>query len=182
VKFNPTPLAGVVVIEPKVFGDERGFFMETWQAQRFAEAGIDVVFDQDNHSRSARGVLRGLHYQLPNPQGKLARVVAGAVFDVVADLRRSSPTFGRWFGVELSAENRRILWAPPGVGHGFLTLSETADFLYKCSGLYSPADERAVRWDDPGLAIDWPLAAGEAPTLSAKDAVAPSFAEAALFP
>ena len=182
MKFVATPIAGVMVIEPRAFGDERGFFMETWHARKFAEAGIDVAFDQDNHSRSAKGVLRGLHYQLPNPQGKLARVVSGAVFDAVADLRRDSPTFGKWFGLELSAENRRMLWAPPGVAHGFLTLSESVDFLYKCSGLYSPADERAVRWDDPDLAIDWPLAPGEAPTLSAKDAVAPLLAEAVLFP
>jgi dTDP-4-dehydrorhamnose 3,5-epimerase len=181
VKFIPTPIASVMVIEPAVFGDERGFFMETWHVAKFAEAGIDVAFHQDNHSRSAKGVLRGLHYQLPNPQGKLARVVAGAVFDAVADLRRGSPTFGQWFGLELSAANRRMLWAPPGVGHGFLTLSEGADFLYKCSGAYSPADERAVRWDDPTLAIDWPLAPGQQPTLSAKDAVAPLLSEAVLF-
>jgi dTDP-4-dehydrorhamnose 3,5-epimerase len=182
VKFLATPIPDVMVIEPQVFGDERGFFMETWRGDKFATAGIDAAFDQDNHSRSAQGVLRGLHYQLPNPQGKLARVVAGAVFDVVADLRRGSPTFGRWFGVELSAQNRRMLWAPPGMAHGFLVLSPSADFLYKCSGLYSPADERAVRWDDPTLAIDWPLAAGQQPTLSAKDAVAPLLAEAMLFP
>ena len=182
MKFIATPIAGVMVIEPRAFGDERGFFMETWHARKFAEAGIDVAFDQDNHSRSARGVLRGLHYQQPNPQGKLARVVAGAVFDVVADLRRASPTFGQWFGLELSADNRRMLWAPPGVAHGFLTLSESADFLYKCSGFYSAADERAVRWDDPTLAIDWPLAPGQAPTLSARDAAAPLLAKAVLFP
>ena len=182
MKFLDTPIDGVRVIEPRVFGDARGFFMETWQRETFAAAGIDVDWDQDNHSRSARGVLRGLHYQLPNPQGKLARVVVGAVFDVVADLRRSSPTFGRWFGVELSADNHRMLWAPPGVAHGFLVLSESADFLYKCSGLWSPADEKAVRWDDPQLAIDWPLAAGQQPAQSAKDAAAPFLAEAELFP
>jgi dTDP-4-dehydrorhamnose 3,5-epimerase len=182
VKFFAAPLPGVMVIEPRAFGDGRGFFMETWHAKKFAEAGIDVAFDQDNQSRSAQGVLRGLHYQLPNPQGKLARVVAGAVFDVVADLRQGSPTFGQWFGLELSAENRRMLWAPAGVAHGFLTLSGSADFLYKCSGAYSPADERAVRWDDPTLAIDWPLAPGETPTLSARDAVAPLLAEAVLYP
>ncbi|MGH7024528.1 MAG: dTDP-4-dehydrorhamnose 3,5-epimerase [Caulobacteraceae bacterium] len=182
MKFIPTAIAGVMVIEPEVFGDERGFFMETWQREKFARAGIDAAFDQDNHSRSARGVLRGLHYQLPNPQGKLARVVAGAVFDAVADMRRSSPTFGRWFGVELSAENRRMLWAPPGVAHGFLVTSPSADFLYKCSGLYSAADERSVRWDDPTLAIDWPLAPGEQPILSAKDAAAPLLSDAITFP
>jgi dTDP-4-dehydrorhamnose 3,5-epimerase len=182
VKFLETSIAGVTVIEPQVFGDARGFFMETWQRETFAAAGIDVSWDQDNHSRSARGVLRGLHYQSPNPQGKLARVVAGAVFDVVADIRRSSPTFGRWFGVELSAENHRMLWAPPGVAHGFLVLSESADFLYKCSGLWSPADEKAVRWDDPQLAIEWPLEPGQQPAQSAKDAAAPFLAKAVLFP
>jgi dTDP-4-dehydrorhamnose 3,5-epimerase len=182
VRFDPTPIAGAVVIEPKVLGDERGFFMETWRADAFAAAGIAATFDQDNHSRSVRGVLRGLHYQLPNPQGKLARVVVGAVFDVIVDLRRSSPSFGRWFGLEMSAENRLMIWAPVGVAHGFLTLSEHADFLYKCSGPYSRADERAVRWDDPTLAIDWPLARGERPILSAKDAVAPTLSEAVLFP
>jgi dTDP-4-dehydrorhamnose 3,5-epimerase len=181
MKFLDTPIAGVKVIEPQVFGDARGFFMETWQREKFAAAGIDVAWHQDNHSRSARGVLRGLHYQSPNPQGKLARVVAGAVFDVVADIRRSSPTFGRWFGVELSAHNHRMLWAPPGVAHGFLVISETADFLYKCSGLWSPADEKAIRWDDPQLAIEWPLAPGEQPTQSGKDAAAPFLAEAVLF-
>lgn len=180
MRFEPTPIAGAVVVEPQVFGDERGFFMETWRADAFADAGIAATFDQDNHSRSARGVLRGLHYQLPKPQGKLARVVTGAVFDVIVDLRRSSETFGRWFGVELTAENKRMLWVPPGLAHGFLTLSDTADFLYKCAGLYSPADEKAVRWDDPALGIAWPLAGP--PSLSAKDAAAPPLAEAALFP
>jgi dTDP-4-dehydrorhamnose 3,5-epimerase len=182
VKFESTPIAGVMVIEPRLFGDERGFFMETWRADAFAEAGIDARFVQDNHSRSAHGVLRGLHYQLPNPQGKLARVVAGAVWDVAVDMRRSSPTFGQWFGLELSAVNRRMIWIPEGLAHGFLVLSETADFLYKCSGPYSPADEQSVRWDDPDLAIDWPLSAGGRPVLSAKDAAAPGLAEAPAFP
>jgi dTDP-4-dehydrorhamnose 3,5-epimerase len=181
MNFQPTPIAGAVIIEPRVLGDERGFFMETWRRDQFAAAGIDAHFDQDNHSRSARGVLRGLHYQLPHPQGKLARVVAGAVFDVIVDLRRASGSFGRWFGVELSAENKRQLWVPPGLAHGFLVLSESADFVYKCAGYYSQADERAVRWDDPALGIDWPLG-GEAPIVSAKDAAAPPFAEAVLFP
>jgi dTDP-4-dehydrorhamnose 3,5-epimerase len=179
MKLIATPLAGAMIVEPQVFGDDRGFFMETWHREKFAAAGIDVAFDQDNHSRSAKGVLRGLHYQLPNPQGKLARVALGAVFDVIVDLRRASPSFGRWFGVELSAENRRMLWVPPGLAHGFLVVSEFADFLYKCSGLYSPADEKAVRWDDPTLAIDWPLEG--APSLSAKDAAAPLLADAVLF-
>jgi dTDP-4-dehydrorhamnose 3,5-epimerase len=180
VKFQDTPITGVRVIEPRLFGDARGFFMETWRAEAFAEAGIDANFVQDNHSRSARGVLRGLHYQLPNPQGKLIRVAAGVVFDVVVDMRASSPSFGRWFGIELSEANRLMLWAPAGVAHGFLTLTDTADFLYKCDALYSPADERAVRWDDPQLAIAWPLEG--APVLSAKDAAAPAFAEAVKFP
>ncbi len=182
MKFLTTPVDGVMLIEPRVFGDERGFFMETWHAARFAEAGIAVDFVQDNHSRSSRGVLRGLHYQLPNPQGKLVRVVSGSVFDVVADIRTSSPTFGQWFGAELNTENRLMLWAPPGVAHGFLTLSDTTDFVYKCTQFYSPADERAVRWDDPDLQIDWPLTAGQAPTVSAKDAAAPRLRDAILFP
>jgi dTDP-4-dehydrorhamnose 3,5-epimerase len=182
MNFLTTPVEGVFLIEPRVFGDERGFFMETWHAAKFAEAGIDFAFVQDNHSRSAKGVLRGLHYQLPNPQGKLVRVVAGAVFDVVVDIRNSSPTFGRWFGAQLSAENRTMLWAPPGVAHGFLTLRDATDFVYKCTELYSPADERAVRWDDPALAIDWPLEPGQTPTVSAKDAIAPLLRDAVLFP
>jgi len=182
MKFLTTPIAGAMIVEPQVLGDERGFFMETWRADRFAAAGIDATFVQDNHSRSAKGVLRGLHYQLPNPQGKLARVIAGAVFDVIVDLRRSSASFGQWFGLELSAENKRMLWAPPGLAHGFLTLSESADFVYKCTAFYSPADERAVRWDDPALAIAWPLAEGETPAVSAKDQAAPLFAQAMLFP
>lgn len=181
MRFEAIPIAGAMVVEPQVFGDDRGFFMETWHREKFAAAGLDIVFDQDNHSRSARGVLRGLHYQLPKPQGKLVRVAVGAVFDVIVDLRRASPTFGGWFGIELSADNKRQLWAPPGLAHGFLVLSESADFVYKCSGLYSPADERAVRWDDPAIAIDWPLE-GVAPTLSARDAAAPLLADAALFP
>ncbi|HEY1562845.1 MAG TPA: dTDP-4-dehydrorhamnose 3,5-epimerase [Caulobacteraceae bacterium] len=180
MNFIPTPLAGAMIVEPQVFGDDRGFFMETWHREKFAAAGIDVAFDQDNHSRSAKGVLRGLHYQLPNSQGKLARVALGAVFDVIVDLRRASPTFGRWLGIELSAENKRMLWVPQGFAHGFLVVSELADFLYKCSGLYSAADEKALRWNDPTLAIDWPLEG--APCLSAKDAAAPLLADAVLFP
>lgn len=182
MKFLTTPIAGAMIVEPQVLGDERGFFMETWRADRFAAGGVDAAFVQDNHSRSAKGVLRGLHYQLPNPQGKLARVIAGAVFDVIVDLRESSASFGQWFGLELSAENKRMLWAPPGLAHGFLTLSESADFVYKCTALYSPADERAVRWDDPALAIAWPLVEGAAPVVSAKDQAAPLFAQAMLFP
>ena len=163
-----TPLPGVKLIEPRVFGDERGFFMETWNAAAFAEAGLDVGFVQDNHSRSARGVLRGLHYQLAQPQGKLVRVTAGAVFDVAVDLRRTSPAFGHWVGYELSADNKRMLWVPPGFAHGFVTLEDGTDFLYKCTALYAPADERCIAWDDADIGIDWPLG-GMTPQLSARD-------------
>lgn len=175
-----TPLPGVKLLEPRVFGDGRGFFLESWNAKTFADAGLDLDFVQDNHSRSAKGVLRGLHYQLGNPQGKLVRVTIGRVFDVAVDLRRSSPHFGRWVGYELSAENKAMLWVPPRFAHGFVVLSDTADFLYKCTTLYAPADERAIRWDDPDLAIDWGLE-GSTPLLSAKDAAAPLFAEAEVF-
>lgn len=182
MRFHPTAIAGALIVEPEVFGDDRGFFMETWRADKFAAAGVGNAFVQDNHSRSARGVLRGLHYQSPNPQGKLIRLAAGAVYDVIVDLRAASPSFKQWFGVELSAVNRRMLWAPPGVAHGFLTLSESADFVYKCTAFYDPKGERSVRWDDPDLAIAWPLAPGETPILSAKDAAAPPLAKALLFP
>ena len=168
-----TDIADVFIFEPKVFGDERGFFLESFSQKGFDEAvGRHVDFVQDNHSRSARGVLRGLHFQkAPKAQGKLVRVTAGAVFDVAVDIRRGSPTFGRWVGVELSGENHRQMWIPAGLAHGFLVLTETADFLYKTTEFYSPADEGAVRWDDPDLAIAWPDV-GEAPKLSAKDAAA----------
>ena len=182
MKFVGTPINGVFIIEPRVFGDARGFFMETWQEKTFADAGIDAVFVQDNHSRSRQWTLRGLHLQIAHTQGKLVRVTTGSVFDVVVDLRRSSSSFGAWWGVELSAENNWMLWVPPGLAHGILVTSPSADFLYKCSGLYAPADERAVRWDDPTLAIDWPLPAGLRPILSPKDAAAPLLAEAVLFP
>jgi dTDP-4-dehydrorhamnose 3,5-epimerase len=177
-----TAIDDVLVIEPKVFGDERGFFMESFNQQAFSDTvGHAVAFVQDNHSRSARGVLRGLHYQLPpHAQGKLVRVVAGAVFDVAVDLRRSSSTFGRWVGTELSAENRRQLWIPPGFAHGFLVLSESADFLYKTTHYYAPASERALRWNDPRLAIEWPTT-GQPPRLSDKDASAPDLASATCF-
>ena len=175
-----TSLPGVKIITPRVFGDDRGFFLESWNARAFADAGLDVHFVQDNHSRSARSVLRGLHYQLANPQGKLVRVTTGAVFDVAVDVRRSSAHFGRWVGVELSEANKRMLWVPPGFAHGFVVLTETADFQYKCTTLYDPADERAVRWDDPAIGIDWPLA-GAMPKLSGKDAAAPVLADAEVF-
>lgn len=175
-----TPLPGVLLIEPQLFGDERGFFMESWNRRAFASRGLDLEFVQDNHSRSARGVLRGLHYQVHEPQGKLVRVVSGAVFDVAVDLRRSSPDFGRWVGYELSADNKRMLWVPPGFGHGFLVLSETADFLYKTTAYYAPQWDRGVRWNDPDIGIDWPL--DGAPTLSAKDEAAPWLRDAEVYP
>ncbi len=177
---HDTPLPGVKLIEPKVFGDERGFFLESWNASVFAANGLDLAFVQDNHSRSARGVLRGLHYQMSTPQGKLVRVTSGAVFDVAVDIRRSSPHFGRWVGYELSESNKRMLWVPPGFAHGFLVLSESADFLYKCTTLYDAPNDRGIRWDDPAIGIDWPLA-GMTPQLSGKDSVAPCLAEAEVF-
>lgn len=175
-----TELPGVLILEPKVFGDARGFFLESWNRQTMADNGLAMDFVQDNHSRSARGVLRGLHYQLENPQGKLVRVTQGAVFDVAVDIRRSSPHFGKWVGVELSSENHRMLWIPPGFAHGFMVLSETADFLYKCTTLYHPPSDRSLRWNDPEIGIAWPSAAG-APLLSAKDEAAPLLADAEVF-
>lgn len=176
-----TGLPEVLILEPQTFGDDRGFFLESYNRKRFGEAvGRDLDFVQDNHSRSAKGVLRGLHFQLePKAQGKLIRVVAGAIFDVAVDVRRSSPRFGQWIGVELSVGNRRQLWIPEGFAHGFLTLSDSADVLYKASDFYSPSDERSVIWNDPTIAIDWPLE-GE-PVLSAKDAGAPLLAAAATY-
>lgn len=162
-------IAGPLIIEPRVFGDERGFFLESWNAQVFADAGLDLTFVQDNHSRSQKGVLRGMHFQNPAPQGKLVRVVRGAVFDAVVDLRRSSPTFGKWTGVTLSAENKRMFWVPEGFAHGFLTLEDDTDFLYKCTSPYAPQNEASLAWDDPAVGIEWPLD-GIEPKLSAKDA------------
>lgn len=176
-----TELPGVIILEPRVFGDERGFFFESFNARSFAEAtGLQREFVQDNHSRSAKGVLRGLHYQVQQPQGKLVRVTAGEVFDVAVDLRRDSATFGKWTGVLLSAENKRQLWVPEGFAHGFLVLSEYAEFLYKTTDYYAPEHERCIRWDDPDLSIDWPLVG--APQLSAKDQAGLSFADAQLLP
>ena len=181
MKFIPTALPDVVLIEPKVFGDDRGFFLESWNATRFAEAGLSFNFVQDNHSRSAARVLRGIHYQLNNPQGKLVRVTAGRVFDVAVDLRRSSPSFGRWVGVELSADNKRMLWVPPGFGHGFLALEDATDFLYKCTEFYVPEDERCVAWNDPEIGIEWPID-GLYVTLSDKDRAGKPLREASLYP
>lgn len=177
MKVTPTALPEVLLIEPEVFGDERGFFMESFNARRFREAtGIGAEFVQDNHSRSVRGVLRGIHYQVVRPQGKLVRVAAGRVFDVAVDLRRSSPRFGRWVGVELSDRDHRQMWVPPGFGHAFLVLSDSADFLYKTTDYWYREHDRSLRWNDPALAIDWPLA-GE-PLLAARDAAAPLLADA----
>ncbi|WP_434704606.1 dTDP-4-dehydrorhamnose 3,5-epimerase [Pseudomonas sp. Z1-12] len=176
-----TRLPDVLIIEPKVFGDDRGFFYESFNAQAFAEAtGSTLQFVQDNHSRSTRGVLRGLHYQIEQVQGKLVRVTAGEVLDIAVDIRRSSPTFGQWAGVRLSAQNHRQLWIPPGFAHGFVVLSESADFLYKTTDYYAPPAERCIRWDDPQLAIDWAL--DDAPILSAKDQNGKALHEADLFP
>lgn len=182
MEVQPLAIPDVLLIRPEVFGDHRGFFLESWNRARFAQAGLDVEFVQDNHSRSSRHTLRGLHYQLNNSQGKLVRVATGAVFDVAVDLRRSSPTFGRWVGAELSEANHEMLWVPPGFAHGFLVLSDTADFLYKCTNYYVPADEHCIVWNDPDIGIEWPLSAGVQPLLSAKDAAGGAFSAAATFP
>jgi dTDP-4-dehydrorhamnose 3,5-epimerase len=175
-----TAIPDVVVIEPKVFGDARGFFLESWNARAFAIAGIRADFVQDNHSRSTRNVLRGLHYQVRQPQGKLVRVALGEVYDVAVDLRRSSPTFGRWIGERLSAENKRMAWIPSGFAHGYLVLSDFAEVLYKATGYYAPEHERSIVWNDSDLAIDWPLTG--TPVLSAKDAAGVRFRDAEAYP
>jgi dTDP-4-dehydrorhamnose 3,5-epimerase len=178
MKVTSTTIADVLIIEPKVFGDQRGFFLESFNQREFnAATGTDFSFVQDNHSRSAKNVLRGLHDQAGQPQGKLVRVVRGAVFDVAVDIRPTSPSFGRWFGLELSEENRRQLWVPPGLAHGFLVLSDSAEFLYKTTDYYAPEKERCIVWNDPTLGIDWPLEGGS-PVLSAKDIAGKSFQEA----
>lgn len=179
LKIANTRIPDVKLLEPATFNDERGFFLETWNARTLATAGIHAAFVQDNHSRSWRGVLRGLHYQICHPQGKLVRVVTGEVFDVSVDLRRHSPTFGRWVGVRLSEVNRRMLWIPPGFAHGFLVLSERADFLYKTTDYYHPECERTLRWNDPTIAIEWP--SHGLPVLSARDAEGVLLAEADLY-
>ena len=177
---RPTAIPDVLVVEPRVFGDDRGFFFESFNERQFeAAVGAPVRFVQDNHSLSARGVLRGLHYQLPHPQGKLVRVVRGEVFDVAVDLRRAAPTFGRWVGERLSAENKRQLWIPEGFAHGFVVLSDEAEFLYKTTDYWYPEAERCIRWDDPELAIAWPD--GVAPIVSAKDAAGKRFRDAVVF-
>jgi dTDP-4-dehydrorhamnose 3,5-epimerase len=179
MKVSPTELPGVLLVEPKVFGDDRGFFMEMFHAKRYADAGIPGPFVQDNFSRSAKGILRGLHFQEPNAQGKLVQVVSGAVYDVAVDVRKGSPTFGKWVGVELSSDNRRQLWIPPGFAHGFCVLSDSADFHYKCTTLYAPESERSVLWNDPDLGIPWPVTS---PLLSGKDAKAPRLKDAPVLP
>jgi dTDP-4-dehydrorhamnose 3,5-epimerase len=182
VEFEPTAIPEVVLIKPKVFKDARGHFFESWTANKFAAGGLDLNFVQDNQNRSEQHVLRGLHYQLTKPQGKLVRVVTGAVFDVAVDLRRRSPTFGRWVGAELSADNHLMLWVPPGFGHGFMVLSESVHFLYKCTEFYYPQDEQAIRWDDPDIGVEWPLPPGVQPVISGRDAAARAFRDADYYP
>ena len=168
MQFTATRIPEALLIEPDLFGDDRGYFMESWQRNKFAEAGIDYDFVQDNHSRSVQGTLRGLHYQItPRAQGKLVRVTVGEVFDVAVDIRKSSPTFGQWVGEHLSADNKRMLWLPPGFAHGFYTISEVAEFQYKCTDYYAPECERSIRWDDPTIGIDWPTTG--TPLVSDKD-------------
>ncbi|MDH5571374.1 MAG: dTDP-4-dehydrorhamnose 3,5-epimerase, partial [Gammaproteobacteria bacterium] len=179
-KVTPTAIPDVLIIEPKVFGDERGFFFESFNKKSFAEStGVICEFVQDNHSKSTKGVLRGLHYQVKQPQGKLVQVVSGEVFDVVVDIRKSSPTFGQWIGVNLSAENKKQMWIPEGFAHGFLVLSDNAVLIYKTTDYYSPASERCIRWDDAELGIDWPLT--ETPILSEKDTKGVNFTSAEVF-
>ena len=179
MNVQSTRISEVLVIEPRVFGDDRGFFLESFNEKEMRRFGVNAHFVQDNHSRSVRNVLRGLHYQIRQPQGKLVRVANGRVFDVAVDLRRGSPTFGQWVGVELSAENKRMFWLPPGFAHGFLVLSKTADFLYKATDYYAPEFERTILWNDPSLAIKWPLVGG--PIISAKDAAGTPFRDAEVF-
>lgn len=176
-----TAIPDVLIVEPSVFGDERGFFMESFNRRAFGDAGLPTEFVQDNHSRSARGVLRGMHYQMQQTQGKLVRVTAGAVYDVAVDMRRDSGTFGRWVGVELTSENKRQLWVPEGFAHGFYTLSDSADFQYKCTDYYAPEHERSLLWNDPEVGIEWPLDRGGVPQLAAKDAAGVPLSEAEAF-
>ena len=180
MKIITTPISDILLIQPRVFEDERGFFLESYQKNRFAEAGINAVFVQDNHSKSYHGILRGLHYQIKQPQGKLLRVIAGEIYDVAVDIRRSSPTFGKWFGTYLSSENKHLLWVPAGFAHGFYVTSPEAELLYKSTDYYLPAWERTIAWNDPTLNISWPLP-GEPPILSAKDKEGKFFTEAEVF-
>lgn len=180
MKFTSTRIPEVKLVEPRVFGDNRGFFMETWQQKLFDKKVMLVSFVQDNHSKSTNGILRGLHYQINQPQGKLVRVVQGSVFDVAVDMRKSSPTFGQWVGYELSESNKRMLWVPPGFAHGFYVMSETAEFVYKCTDYYAPEHERSLLWNDPTVGIDWPTK-GKNPLLSEKDAAGDLFGDADTF-
>ncbi len=182
MEITPTEIPEVLLLQPKVYGDERGFFLETYQAEQFARAGIPATFVQDNHSGSRQGVLRGLHYQIRQPQGKLVRVVAGKIYDVAVDLRRSAPTFGRWVGTHLDVEGKTLLWIPPGFAHGFLVLSPWAEVLYKTSDYYAPQWERTLMWNDPTLQIEWPLAERQPPLLSPKDAAGKPLSEAECYP
>jgi len=177
MKFLETPIAGVFLVEPRVFGDDRGFFMETWAAPKFQAAGVEAQFVQDNHSRSTQWTLRGMHLQVEHTQGKLVRVTSGSVYDAVVDLRRGSPSYGRWWATELSDDNHMMLWVPPGLAHGMLVTSESADFLYKCTDIYSPSHERTLAWNDPTVGIEWPIPAGVQPKLSAKDQYGKTFAD-----
>ena len=181
MKIINTDIPDVKLIEPKVFSDDRGFFMETYQQRVFAEAGLPTEFVQDNHSGSRQGILRGLHYQLKQSQGKLVRVVVGEVFDAAVDLRKSSPTFGQWTGAVLSAENKRALWVPPGFGHGYYVLSDWAEFVYKVTDFYAPEWERTILWNDPQIGIQWPLVNGQTPVISGKDAAGKLLSQAELF-
>jgi dTDP-4-dehydrorhamnose 3,5-epimerase len=181
MQFIRTEIPEVILIEPRLFEDSRGFFMEIYQARKFAQAGIDLNFVQDNHSRSSRSTLRGLHYQIQHPQGKLVRVVTGEIFDVAVDIRRSSPTYGRSIGVQLSAQNKHQLWIPHGFAHGFYVLSEQAEVLYKATDYYDPTSERAIIWNDPTLNVPWPIPPGESPTLSPKDLACQRFTEAEVY-
>ena len=180
MQFIPTSISDVIIIEPKVFADDRGFFLESYQRQRFLEAGIRADFVQDNHSKSQQGVLRGLHYQFQQAQGKLIRVIAGEIFDVAVDIRKQSPTFGKWVGEYLSAENKKMLWVPPGFAHGFYVTSPTAELFYKTTDYYAPQWERTIAWNDPDIHIDWPLE-GTIPILSAKDKIGSSLQQAELY-
>lgn len=181
MKYTPLGVPDIVLIEPQVFGDERGFFMETWREDEFKTSVADISFVQDNHSKSSQGVLRGLHYQIMQPQGKLVRVLSGTVFDVAVDIRKNSPSFGKWTGATLSSDNKAMLWVPPGFAHGFYVISKEAEFVYKCTDYYAPEHELSIKWNDPDLAIDWPLIPGMQPLLSPKDEAGVFFKSAEIY-
>ena len=182
MELVPTRIPDVVLVKPRVFGDQRGYFIETWHESKFLDAGLGMRFVQDNHSHSAQWTLRGMHFQIQQPQGKLVRVARGAVFDVAVDLRRSSPTFGEWVGAELSDANHHMMWVPPGFAHGFLALTPDVDFLYKCTDFYAPQHERTIRWNDPDIAVQWPLPRGKEPVVAARDAAAGGIRDVEYFP